>query len=65
MFKRGVALFVYCAVSSVAFAGATIELVAIPSGSHSPGDTIMVDVNSDDDALTIVKRVEEETVASS
>ena len=35
------------------------------AGKYNPGDTIMVDVNSDDDALTIVKRVEEETVASS
>ena len=44
MFKRGVALFVYCAVSSVAFAGATIELVPTVSGPYSAGDLILVDV---------------------
>jgi len=44
MLKRGVALFVSCAVSSVAFGGAAIELVPNPNGCVSPGDQISVAV---------------------
>jgi len=35
------------------------------AGKYNPGDTIVVDVNTDDDTLTINQRVEEEAAASS